>query len=61
MSIKCPKCYTDDPDTQKFCVDCGTQLIPANESQPSFAKILETPVEELSSRAYASMTSVFFL
>ncbi|MGD9346504.1 MAG: zinc ribbon domain-containing protein [Candidatus Aminicenantes bacterium] len=27
MAIKCPKCQTDNPDTLKFCGECGTQLI----------------------------------
>ena len=27
MSIKCPKCDTDNPDKQSFCGDCGTRLI----------------------------------
>ncbi|MGD8539080.1 MAG: zinc ribbon domain-containing protein [Candidatus Aminicenantes bacterium] len=26
MSIKCPKCQADNPDAQRFCGDCGTQL-----------------------------------
>ncbi|MBC8185446.1 zinc ribbon domain-containing protein [candidate division KSB1 bacterium] len=24
--MKCPKCQTDNPDTQKFCGECGTKL-----------------------------------
>ncbi len=45
MAIKCPKCQTDNPDTLKFCGECGTQLIPAGE--PSVTKTIETPVEKL--------------
>jgi len=26
MAIKCPKCNTDNPDTVKFCGECGTLL-----------------------------------
>ncbi len=26
MGLKCPKCQFDNPDTQKFCGECGTQL-----------------------------------
>jgi serine/threonine protein kinase/Flp pilus assembly protein TadD len=26
MAIKCPKCRTDNPDTVKFCGECGTLL-----------------------------------
>jgi serine/threonine protein kinase len=45
--MKCPKCNADNPDTKQFCGDCGTQLTPVEESQPSFTKTLETPLEEL--------------
>ncbi len=30
MANKCPKCQTDNPDTLKFCGECGTQL-PSSE------------------------------
>lgn len=45
MSNTCPKCNTNNPDTLKFCRECGTQL-------PSFKDIevtetMETPIEEL--------------
>jgi serine/threonine protein kinase len=45
VAIQCPKCNADNPDTVKFCGECGTQL-------PSLEKIevtetLETPKEEL--------------
>ncbi|MBW2183353.1 MAG: zinc-ribbon domain-containing protein [Deltaproteobacteria bacterium] len=43
--MKCPKCQTENPDTQSFCGDCGTNLGPAKEAL-SFTMILETPVEE---------------
>ena len=36
----------DNPDTQRFCGECGTQLLPAEEI-PSPTKTLETPKEEL--------------
>ena len=26
MSVKCPKCQIENPDTQQFCGECGTQL-----------------------------------
>jgi len=45
--MKCPKCHADNPDTKTFCGDCGKQLTPPDEAQPSFTKTLETPVEEL--------------
>ncbi len=45
MGIKCPKCHSDNPDTQQFCGECGTQIIPKEEIP--FTKTLETPTEEL--------------
>jgi serine/threonine protein kinase/tetratricopeptide (TPR) repeat protein len=45
--MKCPKCQSDNPDTLKFCGECGTQLLSAEEAQASQTKTLETPVEEL--------------
>ncbi len=45
--MKCPKCQAENPETKQFCGDCGTQLAPPAEAQPSFTKTLETPREEL--------------
>ena len=59
MATKCPKCQSDNPDTQQFCGDCGTRIrghvpdspesgtCPQNsveEGSPSITKTLETPV-----------------
>jgi serine/threonine protein kinase/Tfp pilus assembly protein PilF len=46
MSIKCPKCQADNPDTQRFCGDCGTQL-PVFEKIPLPTQTIEAPKEEL--------------
>ena len=46
MSIKCPKCQTENPDTQRFCGDCGTQL-PISKEIPVPTKTIEAPKEEL--------------
>jgi serine/threonine protein kinase/tetratricopeptide (TPR) repeat protein len=45
MGIKCPKCNNDNPDTLKFCGECGTQIIPSKEIH--LTETLETPKEEL--------------
>jgi serine/threonine protein kinase/lipoprotein NlpI len=45
MGIKCPKCNNDNPDTLKFCGECGTQIIPSEEIPVT--ETLETPKEEL--------------
>ena len=45
MTISCPKCQTDNPDTQRFCGDCGTQL-PSPE-KIAVTETIEAPKEEL--------------
>jgi hypothetical protein len=47
MAINCPKCRAENPDTLKFCGECGTQLIPPVDANPSFTKTLEVSKEEL--------------
>jgi serine/threonine protein kinase/tetratricopeptide (TPR) repeat protein len=47
MAVKCPKCRTENPDTLKFCGECGTQLTPPADAKPSFTRTLEVPKEEL--------------
>jgi len=43
--MKCPKCQTDNPDTQQFCGDCGTNLTLSKDIKVT--ETLETPKEEL--------------
>ena len=45
--MKCPKCQRDNPDSQKFCGECGTSLTSVGEKEPALTKTLETPVEAL--------------
>ncbi len=45
--MKCPKCESDNPDSVKFCGECGTNITSAEEAQPSITKTIETPREEL--------------
>ncbi len=45
MGIKCPKCQSNNPDTQKFCGECATPL-PSPKEIP-VTKTLETPTEKL--------------
>jgi serine/threonine-protein kinase len=47
MVVKCPKCNANNPDTQQFCGDCGTQLPTSEEGSLSRTKTLEIPKEEL--------------
>jgi serine/threonine-protein kinase len=43
MTVECPKCHTNNPDTAKFCGGCGAPL----EAEGSHTKTLETSAEEL--------------
>ena len=43
--MRCPKCHTENPDTSRFCADCGTQLLLSKEIPVTAT--LETPTEEL--------------
>ena len=43
MANECPKCQTNNPDTVKFCGECGILL----EAQVVHTKTLETPTDEL--------------
>jgi len=45
--MKCPKCHFNNPDTQRFCGDCGTKLIPVKEVSVFQTETLETSTEEL--------------
>ena len=47
MGTKCPKCQSENPDTQIFCGDCGTQLPSPEEISASPTQTLEIPVKEL--------------
>jgi RIO-like serine/threonine protein kinase len=43
--MRCPKCNADNPDTLKFCGECGTQLPSIEEIEVT--ETMETPKEEL--------------
>jgi len=47
MSVKCPKCDSENPDTQSFCGDCGTQL-DLSKDIPAQTQTIVTPPQELS-------------
>jgi serine/threonine protein kinase len=44
VTVKCPKCNADNPDTKQFCGDCGTQL---SQDIPEVTRTIETPAQEL--------------
>jgi tetratricopeptide (TPR) repeat protein len=55
--MKCPKCDADNPETSRFCAECGTQLTPIRSDSPADpqstdihaapTKTIEAPIEEL--------------
>ncbi|HUU81587.1 MAG TPA: protein kinase [Acidobacteriota bacterium] len=45
MGIQCPKCQTDNPETQKFCGECAAPL--QSSKDISFTKTLEIPSKGL--------------
>ena len=47
MPNRCPKCSTENPETVKFCGECGTQLPSIDEIDVT--KTMETTKEELTS------------
>lgn len=47
MTNECPKCQTDNPETKKFCGDCGTDL-GLSIDVPGVTKTIETPYPQFS-------------
>jgi len=54
MTVKCPKCQTENPESKPFCADCGTKLDASAsgrhqgpEDRASFTRTLETSTDEL--------------
>ena len=47
MTIKCPKCQAENPETVKFCGECGTQFPSSKTTCPGVTETLQTPIKEL--------------
>ena len=47
MAIKCPKCQAENPETVKFCGECGTQIPSLKTTHPEVTETLQTPIKEL--------------
>jgi serine/threonine protein kinase/tetratricopeptide (TPR) repeat protein len=47
MAVKCPKCQAENPETARFCLDCGIQLASRQEILPEATATLQTPIKEL--------------
>jgi serine/threonine protein kinase len=47
MANTCPRCRTNNPETQRFCGECGTVLTTGGPASPLPTETLRTPVHEL--------------
>lgn len=45
MAAKCPKCQADNPDTVRFCGECGTWLLRVEDAPSAQTETLEIPRE----------------
>jgi len=45
--MKCSKCYAENPETVKFCGECGTPLPPPKGQIPMVTETFQTPIKEL--------------
>lgn len=45
--MKCPKCKTENSEKSKYCANCGKQLIPTGEVNPSPTRTLFTVFKDL--------------
>jgi len=48
VTIHCPKCQAENPDTLKFCGECGTRLVPLESPEISQTQTMDTSTVELS-------------
>jgi hypothetical protein len=70
VAVKCPKCHFENPDTLKFCGECGTQLIREHKpDSPEFGiaspysktETLQTAIRELTTGTGVSDSFFLFL
>ena len=47
MTVKCPKCHSENSETLKFCGECGTQLRLPKDIRPEVTETIHTPIKEL--------------
>jgi len=45
--MRCPKCHSDNPETSRFCAECGAKLTSPEEVSISPTETLQTPIREL--------------
>lgn len=47
MVVSCPKCRLSNPDTSRFCADCGTSLLPSKDIHPEVTETIQTSIKKL--------------
>jgi len=47
MTVTCPKCQVENPETKQFCGDCGTPLPSSKDIRPDVTETLQTLIKEL--------------
>ena len=47
VTVKCPKCHSENSETKQFCGDCGTPLPSSKEFPFSQTETLQMPINEL--------------
>jgi serine/threonine protein kinase/Flp pilus assembly protein TadD len=47
VAVKCPSCHSDNPETVKFCGECGASLPPARNPTPKATETIRAPLKEL--------------
>jgi len=48
MAVKCPKCQLANPETSRFCAECGTELLrPTGVPSAAPTETLQIPLKEL--------------
>ena len=51
MPNRCPACHAGNPESVKFCGECGTPLSLTKEHTPAVTETLKTPIHELTTGA----------
>ncbi len=49
--MKCPKCQADNPETSRFCAECGIPLSTDEKDRPAFTETLRVPLAALETGA----------
>jgi len=47
VTVKCPKCHSENSETKQFCGDCGTPLPSSKDIRPEVTETFQTPIKEL--------------